>query len=221
MEPREFHWPFSLFYSSLTRFMEPGYRDLAGRMAIPDTARSALDLGGGDGRLAIAIAETYPWLQRIVTADISEDMTRRARRRIAQAGMTSTVSAERQDMHALPYSEARFDAVVSFGALHHARQPEVFLGEAYRVLSSAGRMCLIDGYGRPSFRAIRQAVSRFGASFVAAAVYWCGSKDCLSRDEIAGVVSGARLPGIEAAFDDILVTISGVKNGVFEQLDAH
>ncbi len=77
--------------------MEPGYRDLASRMAIPDTARSALDLGGGDGRLAIAIAETYPWLQRIVTADISEDMTRRARRRIAQAGMTSTVSAERAE----------------------------------------------------------------------------------------------------------------------------
>ena len=56
-----------------------------------------------------------------------------------------------------------------------------------------------------------------GGAFVAAALYWCGSKDCLSRDEIAGVVSGARLPGIEAAFDDILVTISGVKKTAFEQ----
>jgi len=198
--------------------MGPGYRDLASRMTIPDSARNALDLGGGDGRLAITLAETYPWLQQIVTADISEDMTRRARQRIVQAGLTSRVSAERQDMHALPYSEGRFDAVVSFGALHHARQPSVFLGEAYRVLSPGGRFCLIDGYGRPTFRAIHQAVRRFGGSFVAAAVYWCGSKDCLPRDEIAGVVSTTSLPGIEATFDGILAIISGVKKNTIEKL---
>ena len=57
MEPREFHWPFSLFYSSLTRFMQAGYRDLAERMEISDQAASLLDLGGGDGRLAIVIAQ--------------------------------------------------------------------------------------------------------------------------------------------------------------------
>jgi SAM-dependent methyltransferase len=218
MEPKEFHWPFSLVYSSLTRFMGSGYRDLASRMTIPDTARSALDLGGGDGRLAIALAETYPQLKQIVTADISEDMTRRARRRITQAGLTSTISAECRDMHALPYEEGRFDAVVSFGVLHHARDPEVFLGEAFRVLGSPGRLCLIDGYGRPSFKTIRQAVGRFGGPFVAAVIYWCGSKDCLPRDEIACVVSTVSLPGIDVVFDDVLVTIGGVKNNAQGQL---
>jgi ubiquinone/menaquinone biosynthesis C-methylase UbiE len=160
--------------------------------------------------LAISLAETYPQLKQIVTADISEDMTRRARRRIAQAGLASTISAECQDMHALPYEEGRFDAVVSFGALHHARDPEVFLGEAFRVLAPTGRMCLLDGHGRPSFKAIRQAVDRFGGSFVAAVLYWCGSKDCLARDEIARVVSTVSLPGIEVVFDEILVTIGTV-----------
>lgn len=134
MEPKEFHWPVSLVYSSLTRFMAAGYRDLACRMKIPDAARSALDLGGGDGRLAISLSKMYPQLKQVVTADISKDMTRRARRRIAQAGLTSRISAVCQDMHELPYEEGRFDAVVSFGALHHAREPEVFLAEAFRVL---------------------------------------------------------------------------------------
>ena len=217
MEPKEFHWPFSCIYSSLTRFMGPGYRDLASRMAIPDSARNALDLGGGDGRLAITLAEMYPWLQQIVTSDISEDMARRACRRIFQAELNSRVSAACQDMHALPYSEGQFDAVVSFGALHHAKQPGVFLREAYRVLSPGGRFCLIDGYGRPTFGAIHQAVRRFGGSYVAAALYWCGSKDCLSRDKIAGVVSTASLPGIEATFDGILVTITGVKKNTSER----
>ena len=96
------------------------------------------------------------------------------------------------------------------------------LAEAYRVLGSEGRLCLIDGYDRPSFRAIHEAVNCFGGSFVAAAIYWCGSKDCLPRDHIAGLVSTASLPGIQTAFDDVLVTISGVKKRGIEQLeDAH
>ena len=82
-------------------------------------------------------------------------------------------------------------------------------------------MCVIDGYGRPSFGAIREAIQRVGGSSVAAAIYWCGSKDCFSRDQISRFVSSASLPDIEVAFDDVLVTISGAKKSDFEQPDAH
>ena len=214
MEPREFHWPFSCLYSSLARFMEPGYRDLSHRMEIGDGTESLLDVGGGDGRLAISLAQAYPGVQCIVSGDISKDMTRRAQRRAADAGLSSTIAAECLDMHALPYSQARFDAVVSFGALHHAREPRVVLAEAYRVLRPGGRMCVIDGYGRPSFEVIREAVRGFGGSFVAAMLYWCGSKDCLSRDRIANSVSGGGLPGIDVVFDEPLAIISGTKESM-------
>ena len=221
MEPKEFHWPFSVFYSSLTRFMEPGYRDLATRMEIQDAAESLLDLGGGDGRLAIAMARRYPNLRQIVSADISQDMTRRARKRIANCALSSTISAECSDMHALPYGDARFDAVVSFGALHHARRPQVVLAEAYRVLKPGGRMCLIDGHGRPSFETVRKAVRGFGGSFAAAMAYWCGSKDCLSRDAIASLVSNEGLPDVVVVFDELLATISGSKESTEFGFDAH
>ena len=191
--------------------MEPGYRDLATRMGIADNAESLLDLGGGDGRLAIALAKLNPGLRQIVSVDISEDMTRRARGRIATAGVASTVSAEREDMHALSYSDGRFDAVVSFGALHHARQPKVVLAEAYRVVRSGGQVCVIDGHGRPSFAAIRQAVRGFGGSFVGAVAYWCGSKDCLSTEQITSLVPRGCLPGIELSFDGVLAIICGTK----------
>lgn len=214
MEPREFHWPFSFLYSSLARFMEPGYRDLSHRMEIGDGVESLLDIGGGDGRLAISLAQMYPGLQHVVSGDISKDMTRRAQRRVAEAGLSSTIVAECLDMHALPYSAARFDAVVSFGALHHARQPLVVLAEAYRVLRPGGRMCVIDGYGRPSFAVFREAVRGFGGSFVAAVLYWCGSKDCLSRDRIASLVSGGRLRGIDVVFDGPLAIINGTKKSI-------
>jgi SAM-dependent methyltransferase len=216
MEPREFHWPFSFLYSSLARFMEPGYRDLSNRMEIHDDAKSLLDVGGGDGRLSIALAQMYPSLHCIVSGDISEDMTKRAQRRVTKAGLSSTISAECLDMHALPYSDARFDVVVSFGTLHHARHPLAVLAEAYRVLRPGGRMCVIDGYGRPSFAAIREAVGQFGGSFISAVAYWCGSKDCLPRERIAGLVSSVDLPGIEVVFDGLLATISGTKKNSME-----
>jgi len=191
--------------------MEPGYRDLANRMQIPETAKSLLDLGGGDGRWAIAIARRNPNLRHIVSGDISQDMTARARRRISSANLSSALSAKCLDMHALPYSDGYFDAVVSFGALHHARSPQDMLLEAHRVLRPGGRMCVIDGYGRPSFASLRGAVRGFGGSFAAAIAYWCGSKDCLSRDAITNVVSNEDLPGTSVAFDGLLATISGRK----------
>lgn len=197
--------------------MEPGYRDLAKRMEIPDNAESLLDLGGGDGRLAIALAKLNPGLKHLVSVDISEDMTRRAQRRIAKAGLASTIAAECEDMHALSYCDERFDAVVSFGALHHARQPEVVLTEAYRLLKRGGRMCIIDGHGRPSFAAIRKSIRRFGGSLIAAVLYWCGSKDCLPSDQIANLVPSECLPGIEVSFNDVLAIVSGTKKNRLEQ----
>jgi len=197
--------------------MEPGYRDLAERMEIPDTAESLLDLGGGDGRLAIALAKLNPGLKHLVSVDISEDMTRRAQRRIAKAGLASTIAAECEDMHALSYSDERFDAVVSFGALHHARQPEVVLTEAYRLLRRGGRICIIDGHGRPSFAAIRESIRRFGGSLIAAVAYWCGSKDCLPSDQIANLVPSECLPGIEVSFNEVLAIVSGTKKNRLEQ----
>ena len=211
MEPKEFHWPFSIVYSSLTRFMIPGYHDIATRMKIPDSMESLLDLGGGDARLAIVLAEKYPRLKRIVSADISEDMTRRAQYRISHAGLSSIISASRQDVHELTLDDGEFDAVVSFGALHHWKRPGLALAEAYRVLRPGCKMCIIDGYGRPSLSEIHKAVKRFGGSFAACIAYWCGSKDVLHQNQISRIISDARLPNIELTFDDFLATIRCTK----------
>lgn len=196
--------------------MQPGYCDLAERMEISDQAASLLDLGGGDGRLAIVIAQRHPHLLRLVSGDISRDMTKRARRRIAKAGLSSRISAECLDMHRLPYCDEAFDAVVSFGALHHSRQPSVMLHEGYRVLRPGGQLCMIDGYGRPSFATILQAVRAFGGSLAAAVAYWCGSKDCLSREEIAGLVPEGSRPDIKVSFTGVLAVVRGTKGQTFE-----
>jgi len=180
-------------------------------MKIPDSMESLLDLGGGDARLAIVLTEKFPRLKRIVSVDISEDMTRRAKFRISQAGLSSIISASRQDVHKLTFDDGEFDAVVSFGALHHWKRPDIALAEAYRVLKPGCTICVIDGYGRPSLSKIHKAVKSFGGSFAACIAYWCGSKDVLHQNQISRIISDACLPNIELTFDDFLATIRCTK----------
>ena len=211
MEPKEFHWPFSLIYSSITRFMKPAYYDIASRMKISETTESLLDMGGGDARLSIALAQMYPQLKRIVSVDISEDMTRRAQSRISHAGLSSIISASCQDVHKLTFNDSEFEAVVSFGALHHWKQSNIVFAEAYRVLKPGCKICVIDGYGRPSLSQIHKVVKHFGCSFASSIAYWCGSRDVLHRDQISHIVSDICLPEIKLSFDELLTTIQCIK----------
>jgi ubiquinone/menaquinone biosynthesis C-methylase UbiE len=170
-----------------------------------------LILGGGDGRLAISLVRRYPQLRRVVSADISRDMTRRAAQRALRLGLADRIAAEMQDVHCLKYADSSFDVVVSFGALHHWREPAVGLTEAYRVLRPGGWLCILDGYDRPTFRAIRHAVGSFGGTWLTAVAYWLGSKDTLSRDRVQEVYASVALPAVSLVFNDLLLCVCGLK----------
>ena len=142
--------------------------------------QSVFDLGCGAGRHSVFLAQQG---FAVSASDISPSAIEKTRANLQQAGTDATLY--QIDMTEWPFSDAQFDAVVAFNVVYHAHRAEVetILHQINRVLSPGGRFCFIDGYGRPTFRAIHQAVRRFGVSFVAAALYWCGSKDCFLRDE--------------------------------------
>lgn len=174
--PKEFSWPYSAMYSRVASVMEPVYGQIAREIALPQDVETLLDIGGGDGRLAVALARQYPGLSRIITADVSEDMTNRARRRAERNGLNNRIYAEIQDVHNLDYQDSYFDAVVSFGSMHHWRDPVKGLRELDRVLKPKGSMAIMDGYDRPSFKSIRTAVAEAGGSIRAAITYWIGNR---------------------------------------------
>jgi len=77
-----------------------------------------LDLGGGPGRYAIALARSG---HRVVLADLSRTQLDVARRKVGEAGMSALVESY-DEVNATDlgiYADASFDAVVAFGPFYH------------------------------------------------------------------------------------------------------
>jgi tRNA (cmo5U34)-methyltransferase len=93
---------------------------LAGEAALsdmlPSGARSVLDLGCGDGRLAHLVLETLPTVARVVAVDRSPPMLERARERFIADGR---VEVREWDLANDLSDLGEFDLIVSGFAIHH------------------------------------------------------------------------------------------------------
>jgi ubiquinone/menaquinone biosynthesis C-methylase UbiE len=213
MEMREFRWPMSAIYSRVAELMEPVYPPIARGMAIPPEARRLLEVGAGDGRLAVALARTYPDLEEIVSTDIAADMAKRIGRRAEGLGLADRIRPDAQDVQALTYPDSSFDAVVSLFSMHHWRRPAAALRELDRVLKPGGLMAVVDGCGRPSIGQLYRDLRPLGGSHVSAIVFWIGTRDTLSLEEIEAVVRDSGLGYIETERAGPTILIRGEKPG--------
>jgi SAM-dependent methyltransferase len=102
--------------------------------------RNALDLGCAGGGRSVAWFRRYE-LAHISGIDISDVYIdaawKFARQMSAKAEFTVAVA------EALPYPDERFDAILTFDVLEHVQDVEKALSECWRVLRSAGRLCLV------------------------------------------------------------------------------
>lgn len=93
---------------------------------------SVLDVGGGTGRVAAAVAGRC---RQVVVLDPCEPMLRRA----PSHPSVRTVLGQAQ---ALPFADGRFDVVLCVDALHHVKDAAATVEEANRVLRPGGRVLL-------------------------------------------------------------------------------
>ncbi|HLR84201.1 MAG TPA: class I SAM-dependent methyltransferase [Nocardioidaceae bacterium] len=115
------------------------WRSIARRIvpwATLDTALSGdvLEIGGGGGAMAEALAASHPHV-RLTMTDVDPVMVDVARRRLAHVPDVSLCPA---DVTALPYPDASFDTVTSFLMLHHVIDWEKAVAEVARVLRPGG-----------------------------------------------------------------------------------
>ena len=103
--------------------------------------RHLLDVGCGGGQSAIRLKVLYPHLS-LVGIDLSAEQIARARQRAQRKGFA--IRFEVADAQELPFPDASFDVVYSFGSAKHWPDPLKGFGECWRVLKSGGELLVAD-----------------------------------------------------------------------------
>jgi demethylmenaquinone methyltransferase/2-methoxy-6-polyprenyl-1,4-benzoquinol methylase len=173
--------------------LDKGWRRVLVReVASRHPAGRLLDVATGTGDLALALAGAGA--SEVIGVDISPGMLAEARRKSdapAPAKAASAVRFELGDAAALPFPDARFDAVtVAFG-VRNFEDLEAGLRELSRVLRPGGTLAVLE-LGTPRSRLLRLGHAAYTRGILPL---------------VAGLVSGERaaytyLPASVAAFPD-------------------
>lgn len=113
-----------------------------------------VDLGCGNGRLAILLAQAG---NAVTGVDTSEEQIRMARENAAAEapqGKTAHPVFFRAPMETTGLPSGAFDIVVLSQSLHHAAKPREALAESHRLLAKGGRILILDllGHGEEWMR---------------------------------------------------------------------
>jgi demethylmenaquinone methyltransferase / 2-methoxy-6-polyprenyl-1,4-benzoquinol methylase len=117
-----------------------GAADGAAGGAAGGEGRAAADAGGegradaGGGRRGVTV----------VGVDLTEEMLREGRRRVAAAGRGGQVGLVAGRAEQLPFPDGYFDAVTFTYLLRYVRDPQATLGELARVLKPGGTMASLE-----------------------------------------------------------------------------
>ncbi|RVU20112.1 class I SAM-dependent methyltransferase [Methylobacterium oryzihabitans] len=130
---------YDVVYDKLT---EPAARDAV--EAAVANGRRILEAGVGTG-LSLGY---YPASCELYGVDLSEDMLRRARRKVLRRGLSHVKGLQVMDVCRLGYADASFDAVVAQFLITLVPDPEAALGEFLRVLRPGGEIVLANHFGQ-------------------------------------------------------------------------
>jgi ubiquinone/menaquinone biosynthesis C-methylase UbiE len=100
--------------------------------------KEVLEIGVGLGTDFVRFARAGAWVTGVDLTERSVDLVRR---RLELEGLHGDLRVA--DAENLPFPDESFDAVYSWGVLHHTPSPSHAIREAIRVLRPTGRLCLM------------------------------------------------------------------------------
>jgi 2-polyprenyl-3-methyl-5-hydroxy-6-metoxy-1,4-benzoquinol methylase len=118
--------------------------------------KDVLDAGCGSGIATQVLAQAGARLTAVDLTDWAVDTTRR---RLAAFGLDGDV--QRADIEQLPFADASFDLVFSWGVIHHSSDMDRALAELVRVCRPRGHVVLMVYHRRSLFFAVYRAFQRF------------------------------------------------------------
>jgi len=107
----------------------------------PKPGQTLLDAGCGYCFHAIRLAKSG---LRVMALDFSDAALTRGAQTVKRAGMEDRIELRQGDLLKLPFSDATFDFVHSWGVLMHVPRLEDALGELIRVLKPGGKLVVME-----------------------------------------------------------------------------
>jgi len=118
------------------------WKAFAVRQARLRPGMQVLDVAGGTGDLARAMAREVGPGGQVVLTDINAEMLGAGRDRLLDAGIVAP--AVRCDAEQLPFADRRFDVVMVGFGLRNMTHKDRALGEMRRVLKPGGRLLVLE-----------------------------------------------------------------------------
>jgi len=140
---------YDLLNHVLSANLDAGWRRQAAVEACTEPGQRVLDLCGGTGDLAVALAGASRPPALVLCCDFSHAMLARARSKFAKKQLNDRCVTVEGDALRLPFPDGTFDAVtVGFGVRNLADMSEG-LKEILRVLAPGGRLVVLE-FSRPT-----------------------------------------------------------------------
>lgn len=144
-------------YDLMNDLMSGGLHRLWKRFALELTGLRpggrALDVAGGTGDLARALAHQVGERGQVVLTDINARMLQRGRDRLIDSGMVSQVQYVQANAEQLPFQEASFDCVTIGFGLRNVTDKGAALRSMHRVLRPGGQLLILE-FSRPVVPAV-------------------------------------------------------------------
>ena len=103
-----------------------------------------LEVGVGTG---MSLSHYHPEV-RVTGIDVSRDMLERARRRVADEGLSHVEALEEMDAQALRYPDETFDTVAAMHVVSVVPDPARVMAEMARVCKTGGQVLVLNHFAR-------------------------------------------------------------------------
>ncbi len=117
--------------------------------------QTVLDVAGGTGDLAKAMAQCVGKNGKVILTDINAAMLQVGRDRLLDAGFVSQVAYVEADAEQLPFIDNYFDCITMAFGLRNVTDKAAALQSLYRVLKPGGQLLVLE-FSQPKNALLRQ-----------------------------------------------------------------
>jgi demethylmenaquinone methyltransferase/2-methoxy-6-polyprenyl-1,4-benzoquinol methylase len=122
-----------------------------------------LDLAGGTGDLAAAMARATGASGRVLLSDINASMLGRGRERLLDRGVAGNLDFVQANAESLPFADSSFDCVTIGFGLRNVTDKQAALNEMQRVLRPGGRVLVLE-FSRPAVPGLGKLYDQYSFS---------------------------------------------------------